>query len=453
MFLSRTAARSAAALLTTALLSACQPAGVGTVVAASPVAAAPIGPTTLAADETRLRDYVRAHHADDIALLERAVNIPSGSQNLAGVRRVGDLFASVLTQLGFTVRWSEMPASMHRAGHLVAERTGTRGPRLLLIGHLDTVFEGEGQRFVREDTIARGAGTSDMKGGDVAIISALRALNAQGALEGSQIIVVMTGDEESAGSPLEVARRDLIEAAKRSDIALAFEGGRAARASIARRGSSSWTLTTSARQGHSAGIFSQGSGNGAIYEAARILDTFRRELSGNPTLTFNPGLIAGGTDVARDSSGTSVRVAGKTNIIAPSATVNGDLRFLRETQKDSVRARMREIVAQHLPGTEGQITFRDSYPAMPPTAAGQTLLSRFDAVSRSLGYGPVEGDPPESRGAGDVSFVAPYLTGMDGLGVSGRGAHSPDESVNLNSLQMAGERAAVFMYRLITGVR
>ena len=71
-------------------------------------------------------------------------------------------------------------------------------------------------------------------------------------------------------------------------------------------------------------------------------------------------------------------------------------------------------------------------------------------MSLSLGYGPVEGDPPESRGAGDVSFVAPYLTGMDGLGVSGRGAHSPDESVNLNSLTMAAERAAVLMHRLIT---
>jgi glutamate carboxypeptidase len=263
----------------------------------------------------------------------------------------------------------------------------------------------------------------------------------------------MTGDEESAGSPLEVSRRDLIDAARRSDIALAFEGGRAARASIARRGSSSWTLTATARQGHSAGIFSAGSGNGSIYEVARILDAFRRELSGTPTLTFNPGLIAGGTDVTRDSSGTAYSVAGKTNIIAPKTVVNGDLRFLRESQKDSTRARMRAIVAAHLPGTEAEITFHDSYPAMPPTAEGQVLLSRFDAVSRSLGYGPVEGDPPESRGAGDVSFVAPYLTGMDGLGVSGRGAHSPEESVYLNSLTMASERAAVFMYRLINGVR
>jgi glutamate carboxypeptidase len=415
------------------------------------VPTAPVGNVTLSSDEMKVRDQVRAHHDADIALLERAVNISSGSQNAAGVRRVGELFGAQLAELGFTVRMSEMPTSMRRGGHLIAERQGTRGPRLLLIGHLDTVFEGDGQRFVRQDTIARGAGTSDMKGGDVAMIAALRALHATGGLEGARIIVIMTGDEEAVGSPRDVARKDLIEAAQRSDIALAFEGGSASRASIARRGSSSWTLTTSARQGHSAGVFSRG-GFGSIYEAARILDGFRRELSGDPTLTFNPGVIAGGTDVERDSSG-AMTASGKTNIISPKTVVNGDLRFLRESQKDSARVQMRAIAAQHLAGSEAEITFRDGYPAMPPTTAGAGLLAQFDAVSRALGYGQVEGDPPESRGAGDISFVAPYMTGMDGLGVAGRGAHSPEESVNLNSLTMAAERAAILMRRLITSSR
>lgn len=405
----------------------------------------------LSAEEERIRDFVIAHHDEDVALLERAVNISSGSQNVAGVRKVGVLFGDQLRELGFTVRMSEMPVSMHRGGHLIAERSGTRGPRLLLIGHLDTVFEGEGQRFVRTDSIARGAGTSDMKGGDVAIIAALRALHATGSLEGARIAVIMTGDEEAVGNPRDVARKDLIDLAQRSDVALAFEGGSARRASIARRGSSSWTLTSTARQAHSAGVFSSG-GYGAIYEVSRILDTFRRELSGNPTLTFNPGSMGGGTDVERDSAGV-MTVSGKTNIISPNAAVSGDLRFLRETQKDSTRQRMREIVAQSLPGAQSEITFRDGYPAMPPTVAGGALLAQFDAVSRSLGYGPVEGDPPESRGAGDVSFVAPYAIGMDGLGVAGRGAHSPDESVNLNSLVMSAQRAAILMRRLLENGR
>ena len=446
----RTSSLVIAALL---LVAAGGPLGAQQTAPTPPPAVVPLGPTTLSPDEARLRDYVRAHHDEDISLLERAVNIPSGTQNPAGVRAVGDLLGRELTALGFTVRWSAMPESMHRGGHLIAERRGTRGRRLLLIGHLDTVFEGPGQRFVREDSIAHGAGTSDMKGGDVAMIAALRALNSIGALDGAQVIVVMHGDEESAGRPLDVSRRDLVEAAKRSDIALAFEGGRASRASISRRGASSWVLTTSARQSHSSGIFSRGAGNGAIYEMARILDTFRRELAGDPTLTFNPGLIAGGTDVERDSSGIRMTASGKTNIIAPTATASGDLRFLRESQKDSARARMRAIVADHLPGTAGEIAFEDGYPAMPPTDAGSRLLAQFDAVSLALGYGPLIGDPPESRGAGDVSFVAPYLTGMDGLGVAGRGAHSPEESVNLNSLTMAAERAAVLMHRLITGAR
>jgi glutamate carboxypeptidase len=436
-----------------ALATACQSSGAVPATqptpAPAPAAITPIGPVSLSTDETRIREFVRTHHDADIRLLERAVNISSGSQNVVGVRHVGELFGAELKVLGFTVHMTDMPASMHRGGHLIAEHVGTRGPRILLIGHLDTVFEGDGQHFVREDTIARGAGTSDMKGGDVAIIAALRALQATGGLEGARIIVIMTGDEESAGSPLATARHDLIEAAQRSDIALAFEGGRAARASIARRGSSSWMLTTTAKQAHSAGVFSSG-GFGAVYETARILDAFRQQMSGDPTLTLNAAVIAGGVEVVVDSSG-AMTASGKTNIISPKTVVNGDLRFLRESQKDSAREKMRGIVAQHLRGTDATITFRDSYPAMPPTAAGENLLAQFNAVSLSLGYGPVEGDPPESRGAGDVSFVAPYIVGMDGLGVSGRGAHSPDESVYLNSLTMAAERAAVLMHRLITG--
>jgi len=424
-------------------LAACRPAT--PVTRPSPVATEVIA---LSADEARMRDAVRIHYDSAVDLLRRAVNIPSGTGNLAGVRKVGDLFGAELTKLGFESRWVSMPDSMRRAGHLVATHRGGNGPRLLLIGHLDTVYEGAGQEWVQEDTVARGAGTSDMKGGDVAIILALRALADAGRLKNMNVIVIMTGDEESAGSPLSIARAALIDAAKESDVALAFEGGSATRVAIGRRGSSGWSLEVKARQGHSSGVFSPGSGYGAAYEGARILDEFRRTLVGERGLTFNVGVLASGTSLAVDTSG-AMTVAGKSNIIPPVLRATGDLRFLTDQQKDSARAKMRAIVSRSLEGASATISFQDRYPAMPVVPEGERLLSMFDSTSRALGYPAVGTSAPESRGAGDISFIAPIIPGIDGLGVDGSGAHSPRELVYLPSLRMAAERAAVFMSRLV----
>jgi glutamate carboxypeptidase len=418
-------------------------------VAAAPVASAQKG---LSPTERKIRSSVERHREAQVDFLERVVNINSGTLNVAGVRQVGDVFRAALDSLGFETRWATMPESMQRAGHLVAEHRGKPGgKRILLIGHFDTVFEGEGQHFVRLDSMARGAGSADMKGGDVIILYALQALRDAGELDDANIIVVFSGDEERAGSPLDVARRDLIEAAKRSDVALAFEGGERGIATIARRGDSRWTLRVTGRQAHSSGIFKEGVGDGAIYEASRILDGFREALSSEKNLSFNPGVFVGGTDVTYDTNRVSGTAAGKLNIIARSAVVQGDLRFLSEEQKDHARAKMREVVSHHLPQTSAEITFEDEYPAMPPTEGNRALLASYDSVSRALGYGPVRALDPGQRGAGDVSFVAPYVDAMDGLGADGFGSHTPKEEVNLNSLPMQTERAAVLIYRLTRG--
>ncbi|MGH7671170.1 MAG: M20/M25/M40 family metallo-hydrolase [Gemmatimonadaceae bacterium] len=419
-------------------------AGIGLALVATSVRA------QLTPTDQKIHAFVLQHHEDAIAMLERAVNINSGTMNVEGVRRVGRLFASALDSLGFKTQWVALPDSVNRAGHLVGVHKGKPGgTRLLLIGHLDTVFEGEGQQFVREDTIARGAGSSDMKGGDVIAIYALKALRDIGQLDDATITVVFNGDEESPGLPLSVSRQALREAASGSDVALAFEGGTQSLASVSRRGASSWLLTVQARQSHSAGVFSRSAGYGAIYETARILDTFRRELAGEPDLTFNPGVILGGAHVTYDTAHLSGSVDGKTNIIAPTAVVPGDLRFITNGQKDSARLEMLRIVADHLPGATAEITFEDGYPAMPMTPGGEHLIALYDSASVALGYGPVRAQDPASRGAGDVSFVAPYIPGMDGLGALGRGAHTPREMVDLNSLNMQTERAAVLMERLL----
>ncbi len=415
------------------------------------IATTPLAAQTLSRSEQALRTWIVAHREEQIQTLQKMVDLPSGTLNVAGVKAVGALYRAQLDALGFKTRWVDMPAAMHRAGHLVADRAAKRrnpgGKRLLLIGHFDTVFEGAGQKFVREDSIARGAGTSDMKGGDVVLLYALKALAAGGQLDQMDVTVVITGDEEATGRPLDVARQPLIDAARRNDIALSFEGGNREFASISRRGASGWILTVSARQAHSAGVFGTG-GFGAIYELARILTAFRERLSGWPGLTFNPGLMAGGAELTVDTSGYSYSVTGKTNIIAPTAIARGDLRFVTEGQKDSARAVMREIAAKHLAGATAEISFDDSYPAMPTTPAGERLLAQYDSVSRALGYPRVQALDATRRGAGDLSFVAPYLSGLDGLGALGSGSHSPQESVHLPTLVMQTERAAVLMARL-----
>lgn len=397
--------------------------------------------------EQRIRDYVRSHEAEQINLLEKAVNISSGTLNLAGVRAVGKLLQPEFAALGFDARWISLPDAVGRAGHLFAESKGRRGKRLLLIGHLDTVFEGEGERFVRYDTLAAGAGSSDMKGGDLVILYALKALKHAGVLDDTRIIVALTGDEEDAGPLYEVSRKPLVEAAKRSDIALGFEED-AGKGTVARRGMGGWQLVVTGRQAHSSGIFSEGASFGAIYEAARILNEFREKLSGEQYLTFNPAVIVGGTDVSYDSLRIAGTAAGKDNIIAPKVYARGDLRFISRDQESKAREAMRAIVAQHLPGTSATITFEDGNPAMPPTKGNYALLATLDSVSRSLGRGPVEALDPGRRGAGDISFVSDYVDALDGLGVIGMRSHTPDERVNLKSIVPATERAAILIYRL-----
>jgi glutamate carboxypeptidase len=397
--------------------------------------------------EERIRDFVKSHEAEQIALLEKAVNIGSGTMNFDGVRAVGRLFEPEFASIGFDTQWIALPDAAQRAGHFFAERKGSRGKRLLLIGHLDTVFEGDGHKFVREDTLAFGAGASDMKGGDVVILYALKALQSVGALDGTRIIVALTGDEEDPSPLIDVSRKSLVDAAKRSDIALAFEED-AGKGTVARRGIGSWQLTVTGRQGHTSQMFSPDVSFGAIYETARILNAFRERLSGEKYLTFSPGVILGGTNVTFDSTKLSGTTDGKDNIIAPKAYAHGDLRFLSRDQEAKARDAMRAIVAESLRGTSATITFEDGTPAMSPTPGNYALLGVVDTVSRALGRGPVEALDPGLRGAGDISFVSEYLDAVDGLGPVGMRSHSPEERVNLKSLVPATERAAILIYRL-----
>jgi glutamate carboxypeptidase len=398
----------------------------------------------LSADEQKIIDYVDAHMGEAVSMLETVVNIESPSEDIAGVKQVGAVFQREFESLGMTARWIEMPPEMKRAGHLVASTKGTRGKRILLLGHIDTVLRGE--KFRRDGTKAFGTGASDMKAGDVVLLFALKALHATGALKDARVTVMLTGDEESAGHPIEISRRDMIAAAKDSDLALSFEGTVGNTATVGRRGSSSWTLEVQARTGHSAGIFGEGMGSGAIFEAARIVNQFYETLHTEKYLTFNPSVIVGGTEATLD--GPAGTANGKTNVVPAKTIVRGDLRFISEEQKEATRAKMRAIVGRSLPRATSKITFEDGYPAMTPSPGNYALLKEMDQVSQDLGFGKIEALDPGARGAGDVAFVSHLIPGLDGIGASGAGAHAPGESVDLASLPKLTKKAALLIYRL-----
>jgi glutamate carboxypeptidase len=323
-----------------------------------------------------------------------------------------------------------------------------------MIGHLDTVFEPDSpfQKYERlSESKARGPGVSDMKGGNVIILEALRALNEVGALDRMTVTVILIGDEESSGRPLELSRKVLLEAAEAADIALAFENGddQLDTAVIARRGYTGWKLEVTGKPGHSSQVFKENMGYGAIYEAARILSSFYQELEGEENLTFNPGVIVGGTTIDYDAAQSSGTAFGKSNVIAERTTVAGDLRTLTIEQRESAKDRMRAIVSQHLNGATAEITFSDGYPPLGPTDGNRRLLSLLDQTSRDLGFGGVSAVDPSQAGAADVSFTAGLVDmALDGLGLLGADNHTVHETADLSLLPIQAKRAAILMHRV-----
>ena len=413
----------------------------------------------LSPEEQAIAAAVDAANGQALALLERVVNINSGSMNFTGVRAVGQVFRAELDALGFTTSWVD-GAPFGRAGHLVGRRpgkgAGTR-PRVLLIGHLDTVFEPDSpfQRFERiDEATARGPGIIDMKGGDVVMVQALKALAAATAIDALDLTVVMTGDEELSGEPLSLAREALMSASRGADVALGFENGPGdpKLAVVARRGSISWLLRVTARPGHSSQVFRADIGSGAIVEAARILDAFRDALAGEAHLTFNPGLILGGTAVDLDAPQGRGTAAGKENVIAADTVVMGDLRTLSIEQLERAKARMQAIAAASLPHASATLTFDEGYPPLPPAEGNQRLLALYDQASRDVGAGAVAAVSPDRAGAADVSFVAAHVPMiLDGIGLMGSHDHSPQETADLRTLPSQTKRAAILLHRISRG--
>lgn len=409
----------------------------------------------LSPQEQAMAAYVDANKQASNELLQKLVDINSGTLNLEGVHDVAKIVGARLSDLGFDVQWIPME-SVQRAGVLVAKHPCPEpekcGKRMLLIGHLDTVFEKSSpfQTYSVTGDTGTGPGVNDMKGGLVDMIFALQALRAADVLKHMEITIVLSGDEEAHGEPVSIARKDMIAAARHSDVALEFEGtprfDGVFYGSVSRRSAIAWKINATGETGHSAGIFSADMGYGAVYEVTRILDAFRTQLP-ERYLTYNVGLILGGSNLKVDAAGSGT-VTGKDNVVPPMAYAAGDLRTLSNEQTERVEKKMEAIVAQHLPKTNATITFGEGYPAMAPTAQNRALLTILNQANANLGFGSMPELDPMKRGAGDISFVADIIPGLAGVGATGSGAHAPGETIDLSAQPINTKRDALLMYRL-----
>lgn len=411
-----------------------------------------VAQSTVNSDITTIKTYSHQHVKEALSFLNELVNINSGTSNTEGVKKVGQLLQAQLSQLGFDTYWVAEPTVMRRSPTLVANHPGKQGKALLLIGHLDTVFEPSSMpnNYVQQGNIAKGPGVADDKGGDVVMLYALKALQAMHGLDDRNITVVLTGDEEDSGKPANISRKPLLDAAKHSDIALEFESAIDLHsATIARRGITDWTILSFGHPGHSSDIFAANIGDGAILEVARILQEMRLALEPQPDITFSPGILLAGATVKFDANTTQGSAAGKTNMIAAQALVKGEFRYLTAEQKNLVEKTMQQIVAQHLPVTTAEVSFQDGIPAMPATKGNLLLLQQYSQVSELLGYGAITAVDPDLRGASDISYVANQVPqNLAGLGPVGVYLHSPKEELFIDSLPIAIERAALLMYQL-----
>jgi glutamate carboxypeptidase len=402
--------------------------------------------------ENQIVEQIDLKLEQSLSQLEEVVNINSGTLNIEGVKKVGDVFRGYFDGIGFDTEWID-GSEFNRAGHLVSSH-GDKGLKILMIGHLDTVFakSDDFQTFQKQDQrFIAGPGITDMKGGNIIILTALDALKQLNLLDNVSIRVVLTGDEESSGRPLSLSKKAIVDGAKWADIALGFEDGDSniKTAVIARRSSVNWQLDVTGKPAHSSQIFSEEVGYGAVFEAARILNAFREKLAGVGDITFNPGLIVGGTETTIDQSNAKGEAYGKNNVVAKTVMVKGGIRTLTHAEFDHTKQMMQAIVKQNLPQTSATLVIGEGYPPMAPTDGNRALLALYSDVSESLGYGPVIAVNPRNAGAADISFAADHVEmALDGLGLMGSGGHTKDEVADISSFSKNIHKAAILIYRL-----
>jgi glutamate carboxypeptidase len=367
--------------------------------------------------QTRLTEAVEARLPRYLAELEALVNIDCGSYTPAGVNQVADAVAASLAELGASVeRIAHQPsAGDPQLGDLVVGHLPGDGPRLLLIGHMDTVFDpgtAAERPFMVSGDRATGPGTSDMKGGLLAGLHALAALQAAGT---RPAVTFVANPDEEIGSIFSTPH--IRRLAGDHDAALVLESARATGEIVsARKGIADLEVTFSGRAAH-AGVEPE-KGRSAILAAARQVVAIHALNGRWPSVTLNAGVIAGGT---------------RPNVVPAGCQLQLDLRAATRTEFEAAMAEVERLVAEPSPeGVSAELRRMALHPVMERTPATARLAELAIAIAADLGFALRD---TSTGGASDANTTSNAgLPSLDGLGPIGGDDHSADEWLDLGSV-------------------
>ena len=410
---------------------------------AQALAQEPVEPA-INAEEQEMVSWLDEREEEMLGLLERITNMNSGSLNSDGVDAVTAIFDEELRGLGFSTsrlpgELIEMPScpgsdySVDLTDHLLARRPGN-GSRLLLMGHIDTVFPPDSpfQTFRREGDTIYGPGVADMKGGLVVMLYALKALAAADALDEAAFTVLLNSDEEMGSLS---SRKYIEEEALEHDWGLVYESSGIDTMTRQRKGIGQARLVVTGRAAHAGGAHEQGLS--AIKELAYKIVQIENMTDYESGVTVNVGVVNGGE--AR-------------NTISPCAEALMDLRYPQPEQGVAAMERWQEIFNRvYSYAVDGGEITTESYinlhrPPKIPTLESDWLLEKTIAIGRLLGQ---DIGITDSGGGTDGSLSqAVGLPTLDSLGIAGTGAHSNREEARASSLAERAALSAVLIRRL-----
>ncbi|EGL81757.1 peptidase M20 [Caldalkalibacillus thermarum TA2.A1] len=359
-----------------------------------------------------MENYLSRKQEEMIQLLEKLVNIDSGSYVKKGVDQIGDMLKGEYQQLGFTV---EVYPQVEVGNHLSIYHPEVKDPAILIVAHMDTVFpDGTAKErpFSRDEDRAYGPGVIDMKGSLVQVLYAIKALKDSGSDAYKHVHLILNSDEE-IGS---ITSRPLIEkAAQGKEYALIVEPARRDGSIVSsRKGVGIFTIEAYGRAAH-AGVEPE-KGRSAINALAHKIPKLHALTNYDEGITVNVGLINGGIS---------------TNTIAPQATCQVDVRVETWEQGERITKAIREICAtSDVEGTCLVVKGGMNRPPMEKTKQVEELLALIKTTGQELG---IEIKDTFTGGGSDGSFTAGQgVCTIDGLGPVGGNAHNENEYLELH---------------------